>query len=314
MEANELAFEGNERTYYCDVTPALAESWLQHHHFEGQRKIHPERVEAYAEDMRHGLFGASDFHFAVLARTGGDWRPMMNGRHRCAAVLASNCGIRARVHEIPIEKEEDAGVIYSWFDVAGLRSQGEILSAMGTEVSARLLNVTQQACTLLISGFELVPVASGLLVRSSTNLQVKRKVMEEWAPYAQSYLGVVVGQNARMSQILRRQNVMSVGMVTMRHCEEKAVPFWTQLAVNDVRPETPQSLLMDLFMDKKSGAFPAYKWARLVAHAWNYYYEGKAIKVLRVGEAILREPIAIRGTPYDGKQIHAYGFVEGENG
>lgn len=293
-----------ERTRYEDLTPELAQRWLKEHDFAGQRRLHSERVEAYANDIRHGLFGTSDFHFAVL----GDWQPMMNGRHRCNAVLAANRGIRARVHEIPIETREDAGVVYSWFDVAGLRSQGEILTAMGTQISARLLNITERACNLIICGFELLPLASGLRVRSSSALQVKRRTVEEWGPYAQAYLGVVIGQNARMTQILRRQNVMSVGMVTMRWAEEKAIPFWTQLASNDVRPDTPQSLLMDLFLDKKSAAFAPYHWARLVAHAWNYYQEGKAIKTLRVGEAILRQPIVIRGTPYDGKKVLAYEF------
>lgn len=301
--------EDGERTRYVQLGPPLAEEWLEQHHFEGQRRIHPERVEAYADDMRRGLFGPSDFHFAVL----GDWQPMMNGRHRCKAVLESNCTIRARVHEIPITTREDAGVVYSWFDVAGLRSQDEILSAMGVEVAQRLIAVTRNACNLIISGFELIPVGSGLRVRSSSALQIQRRVMEEWAPYAQSYLGLVAGQTQRMSQILRRQNVMAVGMVTMRYCEEKAVPFWSQLAANDVRPETPQHLLMDLFLDKRSAAFAPYRWARLVAQAWNHYYEGKAVKVLRVGEAILRQPILIKGTPYDGKKVRAYGFVpEGE--
>jgi hypothetical protein len=31
----------------------------------------PDRVDAYAADMRNGLFGPSDFHFAVL----DDWAP-----------------------------------------------------------------------------------------------------------------------------------------------------------------------------------------------------------------------------------------------
>jgi hypothetical protein len=306
MQASEWGGQ-QDQTIYQELTPVLAEEWLEKHHFAGQRRIHPERVEAYANDMRHGLFGPSDYHFAKL----DEWEPMMNGRHRCKAVLESNCTVKARVHYIPISTKEDAGVVYSWYDVAGMRSQAEILSAMGTDIGRGLLSVTQNACTLLISGFEQVPAGSGLTVRSSSSLEVKRRVTEDWGSYAEAYLAVIVGYTQRMSQILRRQSVMSIGMVTMRHCPEKAAPFWAQLAANDVRPETPQHLLMNLFLDKKANAFLPYVWARMVAHAWNSYHDGKSIKQLRLGESIIRQPIVIKGTPYDGKKVKTYTY-EGE--
>jgi hypothetical protein len=309
VQASEYAGGGGERTRYLDLTPALAEEWLERHHFAGQRAIHPDRVDAYANDMRNGLFGPSDFHFAVL----DDWEPMMNGRHRCQAVLASNCTVPARVHEIPIAKKEDAGVVYSWFDVAGLRTAPEILSAMGTQVSAGLLPVMQAACNLIVAGFEMVPEGSGMRVRSSTSLEIKRRVIEEWEPYARAYLDLICGQSEKRRRILQRQNVMSVGMATMRYAKAKAAPFWLQLAANDgLRPETPQHVLMDLFLEKKSSEFPHYVWARLVAHAWNNYHEGRSLKILRIGSAAIRDPILILGTPYNGRTVRAYAFATGE--
>lgn len=310
MQPSEWMGTGEERTTYRDLNPALAQEWLEKHPFGGQRKLHMDRVEAFARDMRNGLFGPSDFHFAVL----DEWQPMMNGRHRCTAVLAANATIRARVHEIPIAKREDAGVVYSWFDLAGMRSQGEILAALGTEISSRLLNAAQNACGLIISGFEAIPAASGARVRSSTALVIKQRVIEEWAPYATDYLGLIVGQSRRMSQLLRRQTVMSVGMVTVRYAKERAIPFWNQLALNDVRPETPQSLLMDLFLDKRADAFPGPRWARFVAHAWNHYYDGNSLKFLRLGEAAITQPILIKGTPYDGKKVRSYAFETEQEG
>lgn len=75
---------------WVDLTPTLAEKWLGQNH--GNRNIRPRKVKIFARDMRNGawLTDGSPIRF--------DWNGiLMDGQHRCEAVIESGVTVRALV-------------------------------------------------------------------------------------------------------------------------------------------------------------------------------------------------------------------------
>lgn len=75
---------------WVDLTPAVAEKWLGQNH--GNRNVRQTKVKAFARDMRNGawLTDGSPIRF--------DWNGiLMDGQHRCEAVIESGATIRVLV-------------------------------------------------------------------------------------------------------------------------------------------------------------------------------------------------------------------------
>lgn len=75
---------------WVDLTSTLAEKWLGQNH--GNRNVRTSKVKAFARDMRNGawLTDGSPFRF--------DWNGvLMDGQHRCEAVIESGATVRALV-------------------------------------------------------------------------------------------------------------------------------------------------------------------------------------------------------------------------
>ena len=75
---------------WVNLTPTLAEKWLGQNH--GNRNMRPMKVKAFTRDMRNASWGTDGSPFRF------DWNGvLMDGQHRCAAVIESGATIRALV-------------------------------------------------------------------------------------------------------------------------------------------------------------------------------------------------------------------------
>lgn len=75
---------------WVDLTPDLAEKWLGRNH--GNRNVRPLKVKSFARDMRNGNWGTTGEAIKF------DWLGnMVDGQHRCEAVIESGSTIRVLV-------------------------------------------------------------------------------------------------------------------------------------------------------------------------------------------------------------------------
>lgn len=104
---------------WVEVTPALAEEWLQQN--LGNRKLITNRVMQFATDMESGRWVDRHPHGIAFDSTGR----LLDGQHRLHAVTLSGVTVRMRV-TFGLDPE-----MQSMFDLGAPRHTGEILRRVG---------------------------------------------------------------------------------------------------------------------------------------------------------------------------------------
>jgi hypothetical protein len=75
---------------WVNLTPTLAEKWLGQN--RGNRNMRTAKVKAFSRDMRNGAWGTDGSPYRF------DWNgALMDGQHRCAAVIEAGATVRALV-------------------------------------------------------------------------------------------------------------------------------------------------------------------------------------------------------------------------
>lgn len=195
---------------------------------------------------------------------------------------------------------------YANTDIGIMRTHNDAIQASGLAaefgLSTAHTNAVVAAMSLIIRGFG--PRASSKLqAYAERSRQVRETLTRVWLPFGKTYFEIVKSQK-HFFGLLRKAPVLAVGLVTVRHQLERAEVFWPQVADDSgLSRRDPPKVLREKLIELKDNTkvrTTAEYLSRLVAVAWNAFYDGRKVTSLRVGPSTARNHIKIKGTPHKG--------------
>lgn len=290
----ELAFV---REGFVTFSPAQAETVLERCQFDGQRNVSPRHVQVLSDIMKNGQWMAKDkIDFASI---NGDLI-LINGYHRMNAQAYSGVPIEWTVIIHHCANEQDVRSLYYKFDTnTKTRSGNQILDGVNFAEQYGLSRNMAQAV------FRAVPfIAAGFSTSKNDHDHLTNKVMDRRLAMAATYANAARAYDqciAKSAPGFKRKflngGFAAVALATLRYQPDMAMEFWTGVALNDgLRRGDPRQTL---FNDMNSRAFNkghASQGMVVPAAAWNAYYEGRNIKIIKVYD---RTQVRIAGTPFD---------------
>lgn len=291
-----------------DITPAMATYWLENYHFDGQRKIKPAQVKMLASEMRAGRFKRSEFR---MGHVNGQVM-LSNGQHRLHAVLESGITIPASVYNFIGDGRADVADDYTYCDINSLRTLAERVQSTDllerTGMTYQNFNALCASLAPIIGGF--TPSAYGSTLQVLRSAAVRQRAIEDYAGVANDYYDVIFGCDGYLGRTLRRKPIMAVGLITLGARPVKGTEFWKGTAENDgLRKGDPRHTLMRWLLSNDARTTPPMIQSRVVATAWNAFYEERTIHRFNLGDT--SRPIKMLGAAhYDGTKVHLpYGEV-----
>ena len=293
---------------YMNVTPAIAQDWLQKYRFERQRTLRQHHVQFLANLMRQGHFrpGSS---VAIAVENGAHY--LINGQHTLTAIVQSGVTITLSIETYVVSSMDEVAKLYTTFDTNLRRSVRDVM--MSQDLPSRYnLTIPQttsfaSALPIILSGFD-----SGArspkhpLLIQLRDPQVRQKVMDDWIPYASLYYGIFINCPKYIFNQGLRASVAALGITTFRYQAAKAETFWTQVAKQEnLTASMPaykliQFLNSNPLFDLRMG----YQYVRYCAGAWNAFFQGRTYANIKSRRLDL--PPFIAGTPFSGKEWLAY--------
>lgn len=286
------------------LTPALALEWLEKYRYDRQRGIKKHRRDSYALEMENGKFGRSIITFHVV----NGQRVLTNGQHRASAVLSSGCPIEVEIKYVHCDDWSEVHEDYAIMDGYGVRTVADVHKALGLHAETHLRPYQLQAVTgaaaVLMTGFALDHFSTHIL---AMNKRCLTDGAIEWKDEGFRYFEAIGHPHRDMPvQMLRHRALVAVALVLMRHQTEKAFEFFEGVSkYSHEKGEAPHALAITLTGPRFWGSKAVLEMSRTAARCWNAFFDG-AKPSTRPTQRELKEPILLRGTPYDGKQTICY--------
>lgn len=282
------------------VTPDHAKKLLDESNFEGQRHVRDWHVKEYADCMRKKQWKKNS---VINFQRHEDKLFMIDGQHRLLAVIESNLPQQFLFLIEDVETEEEIRTNYTRVDVGLNRTIGETLSVLGlsekTGLTSAQISKLNSAIGVIESGFAMAG-RSKLTAKHRNREQIAERVLL-WQNEAVAFFGCMTVQhgfqNRSMNTYVSKSSVMSVALVTIRDCKEKAVPFWQSIIMNDgLRAGSGEQVAVEIILGKSEQKLGKAHLCRLIANCWNAYYEDRTIRGTLVRDHTA--PIKILGTKY----------------
>lgn len=288
------------------VTLALAKEWIDTYLYARQRELRHHHVIALGCAMLDGSFAPhKPIVFAVLHER----RYCVDGQHTLHAIVESQVALELMITEHDVQTEGEVADLYGRLDRGIARTFRDALIAqdLAAELGIALSDLTRvnAAVVLLGTGFR----SGGTRYARNPNsrsVDERHKQLREWADEARTYFELVREAPREVRGVFRRATTIGVALVTLRERLEKARDFWSALAMdNGLERDDPRKTLLRCLTTKKPDK-PEVD-VRLIALAWNAYYRGDRLGLLRSKpKAALR----LLGTKLDlpgiaKRQVHA---------
>lgn len=250
------------------VTPELAEKWLGANH--GNRNQRKNAIAAYARDIRHGswLFTGESIKF--------DWNGrMIDGQHRCEAVVSTGVPIRSLV-----VRGLDPRV-QSVLDTNARRTAADALRFAGVDADAKSIAAVARVARAFESG--------GLRFATDSlggqNVLTNTEVLA-WANANPDVASAV----AFASRVARPIGSTPAGigfavLLLMRLDPEATIEFFSSAAELRTRGNgDPRKAMLDAFSNIRDRARRAPTQAEslsIVFRSWNSWRQGKRLSIIR---------------------------------
>lgn len=286
------------------ITPELAQKIVSEANYDRQRPVDQRDVSVYAEMMRRGLWDLTDP--ISFARFNGNL-VLVNGQHRCHAVIAYGRPVEFRVAINDCATEADLKALFYRFDtVMRRRTAHQVLSAIDLaaehKVSKSTAIATYRAIGIIANGFT---TPSNYTVKS--DVAAKLKIVDlrveactPWWPAAQQIEDAMKRALPELRPRLLRATTFAVALLTMRYQPARATEFWRGVAENDglKRADVRHLFVRDLLgRDVSTGVND--QGILTASIAWNAWFEGRPLKIIKVAEGM---GIRIAGTPVGGRR------------
>jgi hypothetical protein len=191
---------------------------------------------------------------------------------------------------------------YQVYDPPGSsRTFADVIPGSGlleaTQLSRTRLVQVNSAVKLIECNFNRMSAQDRGRMGHSSNAHLVRSVYS-WKDEAIQAFTSTSGARVMVSQVIYRSYALAVQLVTFRYQPEKAHTFWSRLAKNSgLKEGDPELALLEkmLLATYPGKGDPSFE-ARMVASAWNAFYEGKTMDRPLVKDK--STPIFLLGTPY----------------
>lgn len=223
---------------------------------------------------------------------------LINGHHRLGAQAASGKVVTWMVVVHRCDSAQEVASLYYSFDtnVRG-RSNQVILNAAGTAdrlgLGKTITEALYRAAPVLAANFDFSRIALDPVVNRVVDRRIE--IMAAFQREAQAWQDAIKKAPKIVKRPLLNQGAVAVAITTFKHCPEKAEPFWRGVADdNGLRKNDPRKTYLTAIQNSAatngSGAYTA----RQAAVAWNAWYEGRSLSIIRIIE---NAPLRILGTP-----------------
>jgi len=293
-------------TYTQVITPAVAKTWLGFKYAK-QRDIDIRSVNVLADAMQRKRFTTNTMKFALLK----DGRYLVNGQHTLMAIAQSGITITLPVQDFVVDTDEDVARLYYHEDTNRRRSFHDSVRAMDF-VDNLGLSQTQ------------IKQTAAALRWARANFGAERKVYDyitqddllEWVPLYKWEINAIYQAISPCTKedrnIIIKQPVLAVGLITMRYAPDKAREFWSQVAKDDGierydARKTIRSWLVAASVRRFSTEQRVYgtEISRAVALAWNAWCDNRTLRYTIVRDTT--KPLELRYCgPFNGNQSPNY--------
>lgn len=301
------------RTSTIEVTPEIAQQWLEMYRYEHQRKPRREKVEAYARDMTRGAWLP---YRQIVITSLGDQRYLTDGQHRLLAIVESGkpqwfevCEKRASgLEELAREYyTTDRGLTRTRSDAYRSTGVGELLGLSDTNA-----NAAGAAIRYVLAGF------SDRNNKASISDDDTISAMIDYGESIIAFFADIEGAGNTIVRFLTRRGVTAVALVTYQYSigvygEQPIVNFWHGAAMDDgLRRGDPRKVLLDKLAEtthaagagRGKRAVSADYIARYTANCFNAWVDRREFATggRNTGSKVYdtSAPIVINGTPWRG--------------
>lgn len=294
--------KNGSHSYTVLITPDIAREWLEVFPYKYQRPITKSAVKRWANEMSLGKWlPGTTLDIAVVDVTGK--RYLINGYHRLSAVMDSGTDQQFTVVEHIAHNEQEVHEMYSLMDIHKKRTDMDSVRhlELGENYGLNLREGNALASAIRVIESRFMQVQSERFVpREMPNKVVK------WAPYMSQYVQAIGDIPADVKSVMSRQVVVAVGVVTMKYCPGKAIPFWNGVCQdNEISITDPRKLVRRWLIANPTSAsrsitrrtLDTHAYALYISTAWNNWFSEKPIAQLKVYD--LRKEDLFEGVPYD---------------
>jgi hypothetical protein len=284
------------------ITPRMAREWLAEYRYEFQRVIRPTHVEYLASEMIAGRFEVCQITFCDF----NGRLFLVDGQHRLHAIANSGTPIEQFVYTEPANSFDEVAENYYRRDIGITRSEADMHKPAQLEKRTGLtptkICAVSSAAKLIMGGF--APGVFSVKLPYQRSRDIRKNAILDLSDSATVYFESIYDNSTLIQKALLRFACVSVGIVTSRYAPEIATAFWKEVALNDgLRKGAPAKALIESYLLRPTNNLsPAYQ-ARLIAAAWNAYYEKRGLSHLVLTKETMIRPIRICGTPYNGKKV-----------
>lgn len=271
--------------------------------------------ECHYEMQNRDLLQGGKEHILVLAdiMKRGEWRErdaiqfarldgkfiIINGHHRLAAQEHAGVALEWVIVVYDCLDAGDVAKLYTKFDTnARVRSNTQVLGALNLSdeigLSRAFIERVYSAIPLLAANLR-----TGLADRVPLiSRAIDRRV--EWlrhiAAEARLYENAIRKADSSLRSKLLVQGPVCVGLLTFKHCPDKAEVFWSGIAENDgLRRGDPRHAYVNAIRDiRRSHKGSAWLSVGLAATAWNAFYANRSLTQVRVTPGM---QVRVLGTP-----------------
>jgi hypothetical protein len=265
-------------------------------HFPNQRTLRDLNTQRLGLEMEKGRFvQGTAVTFCVLP---DGTQYIVNGNHTLEAIAYSGKPQWLTFIFLQVDSFEEAAEIYSCFDVHKARTWIDALKATGRTEKIPMAKQVSAAVKLIMQDFRYNPRN----VEANNSRLSNFDAVDEYEVAAIRLHEAMKNAPAFHQRLVQRQAVLAVALETVRHQPTRGVAFWGDLVKDDglAEGDARKTLLRWLIEHPAEGkSHSIYLMARACAHAWNTWFTGGNITVMRMRAT---GKMKIIGTPWDGKK------------
>ncbi|WP_288082878.1 hypothetical protein [Pseudomonas sp.] len=279
------------------LAPGIAKRIVEELNFAGNRKVRKGRVIINLQLMREGGW-EPHVSTIVLCELPDGSLVLINGQHRCLAIVEFDAPVLTKIDIIPARDDEHVRSLYAKYDSKGsVRTEGELVKASGIaealDLKTKTAEMLLKAVPIIMNGME--PETRGAGKEHLGQFEFRLQHATAWEREAREFDAIADLADAHIKRRLLRAGTMAVALFTLKHQREKAVMFWKGVAENDgLRKTDPRSRLISDFSTRTLNQGSARQAIQQSALAWNAFYEGRELKIIKCIEGA---EIIVAGTP-----------------
>lgn len=293
VAASDSLYLDHLRSRVARITPECAASMLATLSYERQRNISSKHVDYLRAMMEKGEL--SDLILQEAEFPNGR-KVLVDGYHRLTALIQFGQPLLAVVVTHHVDDEDGLNERYAKIDRPATRKPSDMLRAFGLDQQADLtpsmLKIISAGAVIVANDF---PRNSG--GDNQKSVITRTHDVQKWLGEGEAYSTCIAGCAHEIKTLLTRAPVVAVALATLRYQRGIAETFWSRIAAEDALPkDSPEGRLLTwLRANRVNTVGSQVIYARYVAGAWNAYYEGRSLKLIRIVDA--SAPVFLAGTP-----------------